>query len=263
MEGVSCITQWDQVNATSPQYEEGRRLYTGDINAAVRGAKRAGAKEIIVVDGHGAGGAHTFNSWVKEQLEPGAEYVFGYRWGCYVEPLMNGCDAMLLPGAHAMAGTPDGILCHTMSSESWYNAYINGVPVGESGLVAGIAGTFDVPCVFVSGDEATCREVRTLLGQSVVAAPVKKSLGRFSARCLPPKDAQELIEERVYESLKHRSAWPKPYKPAVPVELRVELNTPDKSQHYRNKVGVEILSPRLVSAKGDTFWEVWDHFWWS
>ena len=37
-------------------YEEGRRLYTEEINAAVRGAKRRGATEIVAVDCHGAGG---------------------------------------------------------------------------------------------------------------------------------------------------------------------------------------------------------------
>ena len=43
MEGVAGITQWAQVNHDSPLYPEGQRLYTEEINAAVRGAKRAGA----------------------------------------------------------------------------------------------------------------------------------------------------------------------------------------------------------------------------
>jgi hypothetical protein len=49
MEGVSGIVVWDQVTGGSPMYEEGRKLYTEEINAAVRGAKRAGAEEIVVV----------------------------------------------------------------------------------------------------------------------------------------------------------------------------------------------------------------------
>ena len=48
-------------------YEEGRKLYTEEINAAVRGAKAGGATEIVVMDCHGAGGGWTFNS-----LDPGA-----------------------------------------------------------------------------------------------------------------------------------------------------------------------------------------------
>ena len=38
MEGVSGIISWDQVTGGKPVYEEGRRLYTEEINAAVRGA---------------------------------------------------------------------------------------------------------------------------------------------------------------------------------------------------------------------------------
>jgi D-amino peptidase len=56
MEGVSGIVKWAQVNGGAAMYEEGRRLYTEEINAAVRGAKAAGATEIVAVDCHGAGG---------------------------------------------------------------------------------------------------------------------------------------------------------------------------------------------------------------
>ncbi len=261
MEGIAGITQWDQVSAGKPLYEEGRLLYTNEINAAVRGAKRAGAKEIIVIDGHGAGGACTFNSWVKDKLEPGAEYITGYRWGCYVDALKSGCDAMLLPGAHAMAGTPDGVLCHTMSSEAWINAYFNDVLVGESGIVAAIAGSFDVPVVFVSGDASTCREVAKLVGPTVAQAKVKTGLGRFSARNLAPADACDLIETTVYKALTTPAKWPKPFKLKAPVEFRVELAAPDQAMQYRGKKGVEILAPRLVASRAKTAWLAWDQFW--
>ncbi|MDP9286509.1 MAG: M55 family metallopeptidase [Actinomycetota bacterium] len=49
MEGVSGIVKWQQVTGGHAMYEEGRP-YTGEINAAVRGAKAAGATEIVVMD---------------------------------------------------------------------------------------------------------------------------------------------------------------------------------------------------------------------
>lgn len=260
MEGIGGIVKWDQVMAGKPQYEEGRRLYTAEVNAAVRGAKKAGAKEIIVVDGHGAGGDYSFNSLIKDQLESGAEYVFGYRWGCYVEPLME-ADAMLLPGAHAMAGTHDGILSHTMSTENFRTALINGQPVGESGIVAAIAGSFDVPIVFVSGDEATCREVKTLVGPTLHTVEVKKSLSRYATRCLAPSDACHRIEIGVEKALKDRAHWPKPLKFGSPVELKVELSNPDKSSAFEGRIGCEVLNPMTIVAKGENFWQVWDQFW--
>ena len=260
MEGVAGISVWEQVNGGGVLYEEGRRLYTQEINAAVRGCKRAGATEIIVIDGHGAGGAWSFKSLIPELLESGAEYVLGYAWARYIEPLQSGCDAALFVGAHAMAGTPDGILCHTVSSQAWYNARINNTLVGESGIVAAICGDFDCPCVFVSGDTATCKEVQALLGPEVVTAPVKIGLTRFSARHKPANDACSLIEGRVYSALTMRN-WPKPLKFPGPVEFKVELASPDRASEWAGKPDVEIVNPRLVVSRGETFWQAWDQFW--
>jgi len=75
MEGVAGIVQWQQVTGGHAMYEEGRRLYTGEINAAVRGAKAAGASEIVVMDCHGAGEGWTFNSLIPEDLDSDCEYV--------------------------------------------------------------------------------------------------------------------------------------------------------------------------------------------
>src|ERR671936_3215437 len=121
MEGVSGIVDWAQVNGGAPMYEEGRRLYTEEINAAVRGARAGGASEIVVVDCHGAGGAYSFNSLVPDLLDPGCEFVVQEHWTEYTEFLQEGCDAALFVGMHARAGIPDGVLNHTVSGQSWQN----------------------------------------------------------------------------------------------------------------------------------------------
>ncbi|HEX3270815.1 MAG TPA: M55 family metallopeptidase [Ktedonobacterales bacterium] len=260
MEGIAGIEAWDQVTGGKPQYEEGRRLMTGEVNAAVRGAKAAGADDIIVVDCHGAGGSYSFKSLIPEQLEGGATYVLGHAWCRYIEPLKEGCDAALLVGAHAMAGTPDGVMCHTVSSEAWYNAWVNDQLVGESGIEAAICGVWDTPVVFVAGDDATCREVTELLGEKVVTAPVKTGLGRYSARTLSHGDACDLIQRRVVEALTNKD-WPAPYKPSSPVTFTVELAAPDHALAFANRPGVEVVNPRKVVATGEDFWDLWDRFW--
>ena len=68
MEGISCIETWEQVSAGKPFYEESRKLYTDEMNAAVRGARAAGASDISVVDCHGAGGAYSFKSFLPPPL---------------------------------------------------------------------------------------------------------------------------------------------------------------------------------------------------
>src|SRR5689334_25412005 len=64
LEGVAGITRWEQVQGGAPMFDEARRLYTEEINAAVRGAKAAGGSEIVVMDHHGAGREWSFNSLV-------------------------------------------------------------------------------------------------------------------------------------------------------------------------------------------------------
>jgi D-amino peptidase len=80
MEGVSGIVKWEQVDGGHSLYEEGRKLYTQEINAAVRGARAAGATEVIVMDCHGAGKGWTFNSLLPEELDPGCEWVVQNEW---------------------------------------------------------------------------------------------------------------------------------------------------------------------------------------
>ena len=259
MEGVCGIVNWEQVGPRGAEtYQEGRRLFTAEVNAAVRGAKRAVADEIIVVDCHGAGAPYSFRSLVVEQLESGAEYVLGAAWMRYVEPL-EGCDAALCVGAHAMAGTTDGILSHTVSSELWYRAWINDTPVGETGLCAAVCGHWDVPVVFVSGDAATCREATALLGDRLTTACVKTSLGRFAARHLALNDACDLIERQVETALR-APRRPEPYVPAKPTTVRVELVNSDAVTAYRGRE-VEVTGDREVTARGANFWEAWDRLW--
>lgn len=261
MEGVACIENWRQVTGGGELYPEGRCLYTEEVNAAVRGCKRAGVDEIIVVDCHGAGGPFSFRSLLPDRLEPGAQYVFGHPWARYVAPFEDGVDANLFIGAHSRAGTPEGVLSHTVSSEAWYNATINGRAVGESGILAAIAGTWGSPGVFVSGDEATINEVTELLGPSVVGATVKWGLGRFSARNLSPAESRTLIEEKVAGCLSSSASFPAPYRPETPVTFRVDLASIDQAAAYRGRSDVTIVGPRTVESTADTFWQAWDQFW--
>src|SRR5919107_5948689 len=85
MEGVAGIVKWQQTDGSEAKesYQEGRVLYTEEINAAVRGAKAAGATEIVVMDCHGAGQEWTFNSLVPDLLDEACEYVVQEDWTEY------------------------------------------------------------------------------------------------------------------------------------------------------------------------------------
>src|SRR5262249_15739109 len=82
MEGVAGLVKWHQTDGAKGDvaYHEGRKLYTEEINAAVRGAKAAGATEIVVMDCHGAGEHWSFNSLIPEDLDPACEFVVQEEW---------------------------------------------------------------------------------------------------------------------------------------------------------------------------------------
>src|SRR2546423_14355260 len=206
IEGVAGIVKWAQTGGDQTLYHEARKLYTEEINAAVRGAKAAGAKEIVVMDCHGAGGDYTFNSLLPAELDPDCEFVIQNEWTEYTEFLEQGCDAALMVGMHAMAGTPDGVLSHTVSGQAWQNLRFNGTLVGETGINAALCGTWGCPVLLVTGDRAVCREGRALLGDGLTTVEVKAGIGRFSARSKTPLEARRLIEDGAKQALQNLKA---------------------------------------------------------
>ena len=256
MEGVAGITKWAQVSAGETLYQEGRKLYTDEINAAVAGVSAAGANEIVVMDCHGAGGDSNFNSLIPERLDERCEWVVQNEWTEYTAVLEQGCDAALFIGMHAMAGSPTGVLSHTVSGTHWYNLRFNESPVGETGINAALCGHWGTPVLLVSGDTAVCKEARDLLGIGVTTVPVKQGLGRFSARHLPPSRARGLIEERARNALGDLSAV-RAYDPGRPCEISVDLSAPDRTEEYRYREGCEIVGGRTVVSRGDDWLTAW------
>jgi D-amino peptidase len=256
MEGVAGIVRPEQTVAGEDLYDEGRKLYTEEINAAVRGAKQAGADEIVVMDHHGAGKAFSFNSLVPDLLDPACEFVIQSSWTEYTGFLEEGCDACLLIGMHAMAGTPDGVLAHTVHRREWRNLRFNGVLVGETGINAALCGTWDCPVLLVSGDDATCREATSLLGDGLTTVAVKHGIGRSSARNLAPQRARERIEAAAREALSTFDAVA-PYDPGRPTEIAVEFMSPAEVGKYRGRNGVEVTGPESVVSRAADWWTAW------
>jgi D-amino peptidase len=237
-------------------FEEARRLYTEEINAAVRGARAAGATAVVVMDHHGAGREWSFNSLIPDQLDPGCDFVVQQRWTEYSGFLEQGCDACLLVGMHARAGTPDGLMNHTISTSAFQNLWFNGVLVGEIGINAAFCGAFGCPVLLVTVDVASCREGKELLGPGLTTVAVKEAFGRTSARHVAPLRARTMIEEAARSCLGDLGAVP-PYDPGRPCEIRAELINTAALDEYRRRPGVEVVGERAVVSRADEFWPAW------
>ena len=262
MEGVAGISNWQQVAGGESLYEEGRKLYTQEINAAVRGARAGGATEVVVMDCHGAGKGWSFNSLIPEDLDEGCEFVVQTEWTEYTGALEDGCDAALFIGMHAMAGTGDGFMTHTVSGTQWQNVWFNDTVVGETGINAALCGTWGCPVLLVTGDQAACREGRELLGDGLTTVQVKTAVGRFSGRHKTPAEARRMIEEGARAALADTKAVA-PYDPGKPCEVRVELATPDHSEQFRHHPLVEVVDGRTIVSRADDWWTAWRQFYFS
>jgi len=256
MEGVCGITRWEQVSGGAPLFEESRRLYTEEINAAVRGARAAGATEVVVMDHHGAGREWSFNSLVPDLLDPGCDFVVQKSWTEYSAFLEEGCDACLLVGMHARAGTPDGLMNHTISTSSWQTLWFNGRPVGEIGINAAFVGAFGCPVLLVTGDAASCREGAELLGEGLTTVAVKEAFGRTSARHVAPLRARQMIEHAARECLRDLGAV-RPYDPGRPCEIRAEFINTAVYDDYRRRPGLEPDGDRALVSRAGDFWTAW------
>jgi len=256
MEGVAGISRWEQVSAGKSGYEEGRRLYTEEINATVRGAFSGGATEVVVMDCHGAGGDWSFNSLIPDALDARCEFVVQTRWTEYTAMLEQGCEVALFVGQHARAGAERGVLSHTVSSTRWRNLRFNGTLVGEVGINAALCGTWGTPVALVTGDDVVCGESSELLGPQLRTLAVKEGLGRYSARHLSPARARSLLEAAARDAVADLESAPV-YDPGAPCTIEVELASTDDADNYRHRTGVTLTDPRTISSTASTWWDAW------
>jgi D-amino peptidase len=237
LEGASGVYKFAQTREKdTPLNIKACEYLMGDINAVVRGLRDGGATEIIVLDGHGS------QTVIPDLLEPGAKHVTGPGKPMSGGPLW-GLDksyaGLVQIGAHAMMGTPDGVLNHTQSSKSENRYWYNGVETGEIGQAALIAGYFGVPPVMVTGDEATCREAKKFFGENCVTVPVKQGIAREAAVLYPFEETRKALYEGAKKAMSAISKC-KPYITETPIKVKKEYLDLDPN----------LPKPKLVTKEG-------------
>ncbi len=242
MEGITGIPSWRAASSDKPNYAEGRRLMTGDVNAAVAAAFDAGATEVWVKDAHGS--AHNL---LVEDVDDRAQVIQGWaETPLMVAGIDESFDVAVLLGYHARAGTPDGLMCHTFSG-GFRNVRVNGTVIGETGLSALHAGRYGVPVVAVTGDEALCREARELMPW-VATAAVKWGLARESARLLGTGPARKLLRDAVSAGLDAaRSGSVRALRLDEPLRVEVDLAQAVEAHRLVQLHGARRLSAATVA----------------
>jgi D-amino peptidase len=220
MEGISGVVHWDQVDNQNPEYQRFRKIMTGDVNAAVRGAFEGGADEVTIADGHDTG-----RNILLEDLDPRARLNCGTPAPLsMVQGVDQGVDGVIFVGYHARSGAPNAILDHTWSSERVADVWLEGRQVGESGLNGAVCGHFNVPVIMISGDQTVCAEAEGLLG-NLETAVVKQASGRMAAECLPVAVAQQKIQAAAARAVSRLRAGqaPPPFKLQPPITVAIDF----------------------------------------
>ncbi|MFN4227207.1 MAG: M55 family metallopeptidase [Candidatus Ratteibacteria bacterium] len=221
LEGATGVFKFKQTRERGDEFYEAMKLLMGDIAAVVEGLKEAGVNEIYVLDGHDRG-----NNFIPELMVKGVKYITGYPRPDILYGLDQTFDGIILLGYHAMNGTPDGVLHHTQSSLAELKYFYNGIERGEIFQSAVIAGYYNVPVILVTGDEATCREAKDLLGKDLPTVAVKKGISREAAILLSPDETKILLKEGAKKAIKMLPKL-KPYKIKLPVKLTIKRIGPE------------------------------------
>ncbi len=216
MEGITGITHWEETSRDGKDYDYFRKIMTQEANAAIEGALAGGASEILVRDSHGSA-----RNILPDLLNKNARLLRNWSGGpkAMMDAIDETFDAVIFIGYHARAGTPDALLEHTMSGNVT-DVSINGVSIPEVGINALIAGNYDVPVVFVAGDQAICEQAKSLLGP-VETVAVKEGIGG-AALNLHPEVSQQKIRAGVEKALQNLGQS-KPFKLSSPYTLVLKL----------------------------------------
>lgn len=251
MEGVCGVTSWVQVmppeygggQRSTVEYERARLRLTREVNAAVEGAFKGGASEVIVNDSHDG-----MRNLIPEELHREVRFITGNdkAWGMMQGIEEVGDGAVFFVGYHAKAGTPAAPLAHTWTSYV-LDVGLNGRSTGEFGLNAAVAGHFGARVVLVTGDDQAVAQTQALLGDDVQGVVVKTGYSSTSALHLHPERAQALIREGAEAAVKQAGSV-QPWQLPPDSTLEIEFDHPSRADQCLYLPGVTRASERRVGC---------------
>jgi len=256
MEGTSGIVHSNQTDPEHAEYHAARKWMIGEVNAAVEGALKGGATQVIVNDSHNG-----MRNLLIDAMHPDAIIVSGSP-----KPysMMSGIDAtfdaVFCTGYHARAGSVNANLDHTWDGPRVVQGvWLNDIEVGEIGLNAALAGHFGVPVALFTGDQTACAQAQELLGADLEVAIVKEAIGRVAAKNLHPTKACALIRdaaERALASRKKRA----PFVLKSPITLRVGFARSSQGEMGALMPGAQRVAPRVIEFTHDDYPTVFNAF---
>ena len=224
LEGVVGAVTGEQLGPGGFEYNRFREFMTGEVNAAIKAARAAGATEILVADSHG-----NCQNLLIEKLPKDVKLIRSWpRPLGMMEGIDSSFDGVIFTGYHSSTDNMEGVRAHTFSSARLTSVKVNGKVMSEGSWNAAVAGEFGVPVIMIAGDDAAVNEVKALIGNTE-GAIVKESISFHSAKSLHPDAAYDLIAEKTSYAVKNIKKY-KPYKIKGPLTVSVSFKHYQPSQ---------------------------------
>lgn len=242
IEGIGCVVRSEHSSPGGREYERARRFMTAEVNAAALGAFAAGAVDVVVADSHNVG-----LNLIPEELDERIRLIIGSpRPLAMMDGIELGFDAAMFIGYHGRAETTDAVIAHTFTGRI-AEVRMNDLAIGEIGLCALLAGHYNIPVVFMTGDDAGCREAEALL-PGLATVSVKQGIGAYAAICPHPAVCREKIRTAAEQTMLRcrREGFPQPLTMAGPVTLRMRFTTASSVDRVLRMPRVQRVSGTII-----------------
>lgn len=164
-------------------------------------------------------------------------------------------------GYHAREGGGDGVVNHTLLGRTVYEIRVNGQPVDEAGLNAGIAGAYGVPIALLTGDDVVTADAEARF-PGVATAAVKRAIDRYTAESLGVEESHALIRARAKEAVARlKSARPAPYDPGRPYRFEVDFKGTAAAHMCALFPQVERVGARTIAITDDDYVRGFKQLW--
>ncbi|HET6894098.1 MAG TPA: M55 family metallopeptidase [Candidatus Baltobacteraceae bacterium] len=242
MEGTAGVCSWEQVDARkyTPDYFIYRKYMTGEVRAAIDGAREAGAQGICVNDSHGP-----MRNLILDDLLDDVRVVFGNRKPfSMVQQVDAQFGGVFFTGYHGAIGDANATLCHTYTPSVIYDVRINGVRCSEATLNAALAGHFGVPVLLITGDRVTVEGAKAQMPW-ITGVVVKESIGNYAVDSISPQAAQDAIKAGASQAVRN-AANAKPFVFEPPITMEIDMTRVEQADYVSLIPGFERSGARQV-----------------
>ena len=249
MEGIGGIGTSEMTRHGGKDYETGRHLMTGEVNAVVEAIFENGPAEILVNDSHG-----DMQNLLHQDLDSRVIYIQGN-----IKPLgmVQGLDASfdgaIFLGYHARAGTARGFLAHT-GSGSVKGLWLNGKEVGEGGLNAHYAGAQGVPVILAAGDDVFTDQFGRLVKCELVTTKTAETAQ--VARLKHGEVVRQELAEATRKALINLKKA-KPLKVSNPVKIKMRFSSTTHAEVLQAIPGMKLIDGFTVSYEANNMQEAY------